>query len=149
MAHEIFSAKLYELDKKFSALHSKIQMSERSRIKTLEEDIRLLEKECKTEKLTIRNNLRYSRAKTAELLLAAYDEMEEILADTKKEIRAALTAGEERETSAENLTLLAEYMLDFAIQAADDALLISMKAIQAQRELGGSGGGESEMPEQR
>lgn len=134
MAHEIFSAKLYELDQKFSALHGRIQMSEMSESKTLEEDIRFLEKECETEKLSIRNNMRGSRAKTAELLLHAYDEIEEVLVDTKKEISRTLIAGEEGEMSAENLTLLAEYMLDFAIQAADGALLISMKAIQAQKE---------------
>lgn len=133
MAHEIFSAKLYELDKKFSSLHSRIQVSERSEFAILEEDIRLLEKECETEKLTIRNNMRYSRAKTAEILLLAYNRIDEILKDTKKEIGETMFVGEEGEISAENLTLLAEYMLDFAIQAANDALLISMKAIQAQK----------------
>lgn len=44
-----------------------------------------------------------------------------------------LFVGENGDISTENLTLLAEYMLDFAIQAANDALLISMKAIQAQK----------------
>lgn len=134
MAHEIFSAKLGELDEKFSALHRRIQKSEELRIETLEEDIRLLEKECEAERLTIRSYMRDSRARTAELLLEAYDEIEEVLRDTKEEIGGILTAGEEGEMSAENLTLLAEYMLDFALQAANGALLISLKAIQAQRE---------------
>lgn len=134
MAYEIFSAKLGELDEKFSALHCRIQKSEGSKIETLKEDIRSLEKECETERLTICSHMRNSRARTAELLLKTYDEIEGVLTDTKKEIGGVLTAGEEGETSAENLTLLAEYMLDFAVQAANGALLMSLKAIQAQRE---------------
>lgn len=134
MTHETFAAKLYELDERISALHSRIQVSENSDPKALEEDIQSLEKECETEKQTIRANMRDSRARPAELLLRAYDEIEAIRADTKKEIIRTLVAGEEGEISAENLAYLAEYMLDFAVLAANDALLVSMKAIQAQKE---------------
>ena len=34
----------------------------------------------------------------------------------------------------EEMALLAEYSLDFAVQAANDALLVSMEAIQMQME---------------
>lgn len=134
MTHETFAAKLYELDERISALHSRIQVSEKAGAEALEEDIRSLEKECEAEKQTIRANMRDSRARPAELLLRAYDEIEAIRADTKKEIIRTLVAGEEGEISAENLAYLAEYMLDFAVLAANDALLVSMKAIQAQKE---------------
>ena len=134
MTHETFAAKLYELDERFSALHSRIHVSEKSGPEALKEDIRSLERECETEKRTIRANMRDSRARPAELLLHAYDEIETIRADTKREIIRTLVAGEEGEISAENLAYLAEYMLDFAVLAANDALLVSMKAIQAQKE---------------
>ena len=134
MTHEVFAAKLYELDERFSVLHSRIQVSEKSAPEALEEDIQSLEKECETEKQTIRANMRDSRARPAELLLRAYDEIEEIRVNTKREIIRTLVAGEEGEISAENLAYLAEYMLDFAVLAANDALLVSMKAIQAQKE---------------
>lgn len=134
MTHETFAAKLNELDERFSALHNRIQVSEKSVPEALEEDIRSLEKECEIEKQTIRANMRDSRARPAELLLHAYDEIEAIRADTKREIIRTLVAGEEGEISAENLAYLAEYMLDFAVLAANDALLVSMKAIQAQKE---------------
>lgn len=134
MTHDTFAAKLDELDERFSALHSRIQVSEKSGPEILEEDIQSLEKECDTEKQAIRANMRDSRARPAELLLRAYDEIEEIRANTKREIIRTLVAGEEGEISAENLAYLAEYMLDFAVLAANDALLVSMKAIQAQKE---------------
>lgn len=128
MAHEILSAKLYELDKKFAQLHNRIQLSETENKEEIEADIKLLSKECKECRLELYNNMKFSRASNLKPILAAYDKVEKIITELKEQFRDTISG---KGTSEEKF-LLAEYMLDFAVQAANEALLVSMKAICAQ-----------------
>ena len=80
-----------------------------------------MEKECAEEELTLRKNLLFSKTPCVSLTAKAYEEIELIIQRAKKE-----------DFSAEEKILLAEYALDFAMQAADRALLSSLKAIDAQ-----------------
>lgn len=73
-----------------------------------------MEKECAEEELTFRKNLQFSKAPCVSLTAKAYEEIELIIQRAKKE------------------DFSAEYALDFAMQAADRALLSSLKAIDAQ-----------------
>ena len=58
--------------------------------------------------------------------------MEQIVRNTEKRLRTMADDSLNTEAIAEEKILLAEYALDFAHQAADKALLLSMDAIDAQ-----------------
>ena len=93
----------------------------------------------------LRNNLRFSRTPSVAVLYQAYIEVEEVLDRLRKQMEQereenkAAQSGELKEASVrpeidpvEEKLLLAEYAIDFAMQAADRALLISMEAVQAE-----------------
>ena len=61
-----------------------------------------------------------------------YRQMEQIVRNTEKRLRTMADDSLNTEAIAEEKILLAEYALDFAHQAADKALLLSMDAIDAQ-----------------
>ncbi|HIU47656.1 MAG TPA: hypothetical protein IAC59_10440 [Candidatus Fimadaptatus faecigallinarum] len=58
--------------------------------------------------------------------------MEQIIQKSKAQLQALAAESPDAESVVEEKILLAEYALDFAHQAADRALLLSMDAINAQ-----------------
>ncbi len=120
--HEILSVKLGELDDTLSRLHSRIQLSEKSDQSSLDSEIRKAETECRKSKEALFERLHYSKSKAVEKLSLAYDAVESSLNKLKKE--------EVEETPDEKI-LIAEYSLDFALLAAQNALLRSLEAINA------------------
>lgn len=134
MAHEILSIKLYELDKKFARLQSRIQLSETERPEQIKEDLKTMKREYRENKQILHNKMNFSRSQKVKSIACAYDRVEAIIEDMQGEIRNALSENWEDEKSVEELILLAEYTLDFAMQAAEAALLISTEAILAQKE---------------
>lgn len=135
MAHEILSIKLYELDEKIRRMHSRIHLSETAQHSQLAEEISSLQKECRESELMLRRALEFSRAGAVSRLSAAYTEVERIIQKVKDEINEQIQEKEGETPSVEEKILLAEYALDFAMQAANHALLISMEAIDAQMRL--------------
>lgn len=133
MGHEILSVKLYELDKKFARLHSRIQLSETADLEQIEEELKAIQKECRENKLALYNKMKFSRSKKVKQLSEAYDKMEEIIEESRAQICGPLSDEEKENLSAEEQILLAEYSLDFAIMAADDALQMSLEAIHSQK----------------
>lgn len=133
MAHEILSVKLYELDQRVNQLHSRIQSSEPASWEEREEKIRVFQKECIENKMALHEKLRFSKSEKVRQISEAYDQIETIIEETQRKISASLSEETQKEMCAEELILLAEYSLDFAMQAADDALLVSMRAIQKQK----------------
>ena len=131
MAHEILSVKLCELEDQFSRLNSRIYLSEMADHPRLQREIRELDRECEETDLTLRKKLQRSRAGIVSVLSDSYGEIGEIMERTKAALRDR-TTGESSDMAAEDKILLAEYALDFAMQAANQALLLSMKAIDAQ-----------------
>lgn len=131
MAHEILSVKLCELDEKIGRLHSRVYFSESAKHNQLKGEIEELKKEYAEAELILRNRLQFSRASVITALSKAYGEIEQIIQKMKEEYQVQVSDGNE-EFSAEEKALLAEYALDFAMQAADRALLLSMEAIDAQ-----------------
>ena len=133
MAHEILSVKLCELEEQLSRLSGRIHLSETAGRGQLRQEIRALSKECAETEWTLREKLRLSRAEVVAPLARTYGEVEQLLQKTKAELET-LTAGRGGgEAAAEEKILLAEYALDFAVAAANRALLLSMEAIDAQR----------------
>ena len=113
----MFAAKMIELDEKLRHLHERIDDGEH-------EDITALM--CELNALTEEYNLEQD---AIQALISIYNDVQERMHNAAESDPEA-TWNE----NAENTALLAEYALDFAILAADRALLLSLKAIQEQKE---------------
>lgn len=132
MPHEILAVKLCELEEQLARLSSRIHLSETSDRPQLQGEIRALRRECAETELALQTKLRRSRAELVSVLADSYGEVQQSV----RRARAALGEEEARradpEAAAEDKILLAEYALDFALQAANHALLLAMEAIDAQ-----------------
>ena len=129
MAHELLSVKLCELDEKFERLHSRIQLSQTSDKSSLQKETQLVRRECEEEELILRRRLKFSKSEMAGKLSEVYEKMEETVQSARREVESG-----QGTLSPEEWLLLAEYSLDFAKQAADRALLMSLEAIGKQAE---------------
>ena len=137
MAHEILSVKMYELDKKLEQIHSRIQLAESMDTERLHQQIQNLRQECQESRITLENRLRHSKTDCVMKLAGVYDqveaavgkvlEAENINLKNKEPIFGNVLPGTEEKI------LTAEYALDFAMQAVNRALLVSLEAIEAQR----------------
>lgn len=132
MTHEILSVKLCQLSDRVGRLRSRIHMSETASHSQLRREIGFLERECAEAEMTLRENLRGSKSNLVSVVAQSYEQMERIIQNTKDQMKAMAADDPDAEAVAEEKILLAEYALDFAQQAADRALLLSMEAIDAQ-----------------
>ncbi len=132
VAHEILSVKLCELDDQLSRLSSRIHLSETAGHEQLRKEISALSKECAETELTLQKKLQLSRAEVVATLANTYEEIEQIIQKAKAGLEAQAVDREDADYRAEEKILLAEYALDFAVQAANRALLLAMEAIDAQ-----------------
>lgn len=132
MAHEILSVKLCELDDQLSRLSSRIHLSETAGHDQLRQEIDALTKECAETELTLQKRLKLSKAEAVATLASTYGEIEQIIQRAKSTLKAQAVCRKDADYEAEEKILLAEYALDFAVQAANRALLLSMEAIDAQ-----------------
>ncbi|HIS80421.1 MAG TPA: hypothetical protein IAB52_03025 [Candidatus Scatomonas merdavium] len=131
MAQEILTAKLNELDRQLRKLHRQIQKSSPANPIRLRKELEQVRKECAENEKTLRGRLRFSRAGVVTGLAVSYNQVEQIIQETIDTIEAP---GVSQETAKEEKILLAEYALDFAMQAAGRALLLSLEAMEAQVE---------------
>lgn len=128
MANEILSVKLSELDDRISHIHGRIHLGESYDPKTLGMEIKRIEQECKEMHQTISDKLHHSRSSAVMKLAHAYDSVEDSITELK-------WCGDKDKTADEKI-LIAEYALDFALLAADSALYKAFEAIKASREDG-------------
>ena len=131
MAHEILSAKLNELDGKIGRLHSRIHISESEDLAQLAQAVCDLRRECKEEMAMLQNQLQYSKAGSADALSAAYQNIEATISTAQRTLQSQTRTDAQ---AAEEKILVAEYALDFALQAADHALLCALDAIQTEKD---------------
>lgn len=147
MAHQILAAKLCELDQKIGRLHSRIRLCETEDPEEIRRELDSLRRECQVERGALRDRMRFSRSPAAARIAGTFDQIAEILERARQEARREaedgppegtlpvekLPEGTLREKMLpEERILLAEYMLDFALQSADEALLASLEAIEGQ-----------------
>ena len=132
MAHEILSVKLCELEDQLSRISSRIHLSETGGHDQLQQEIKMLSKECTETKLTLQKKLRLSRAKIVANVASTYGEIENIIHATQTQIKMQSDCRNDLNKIVEDKILIAEYALDFAALAANRALLLSMEAIDAQ-----------------
>ncbi|MGI5894325.1 MAG: hypothetical protein ACOX6P_06980 [Candidatus Merdivicinus sp.] len=132
MAHEILSVKLCQLDERLEKLHTRIHMSETANHDRLQQEITALEQECTEIDEILKKNLCHSKAPLTSVLSQNYGLIEQTIQKTDVQLHAMDPACQDGEDLVEKKILLAEYALDFAQRAADRALLLSLKAIDAQ-----------------
>lgn len=137
MAHEILSVKMYELDKKLEQSHSRIQLAESMDAERLHQQIQDLRQECLESRITLENRLRHSKTDCVMKLAGVYDQVEAAVGKVLEAENINLKNKEPIFGNAlpgtEEKILTAEYALDFAMQAVNRALLVSLEAIEAQR----------------
>lgn len=132
MAHEILSIKLCELEDQLSRLSSRIHLSETGSHPQLHQEIQALRRECEETELTLQARLQHSRAEVVSVLAESYREVEQSIQKARDMLQEQVVSRGDREAAAEEKILLAEYALDFALQAGNRALLLAMEAIDAQ-----------------
>ena len=133
MAYEILAVKLCELEDRLARLSSRIHLSEIAGHAQLQREIESLSRECTEAELTLCKRLQLSRAEIVSTLADTYMEIEQSIQKAKSELQAQAAGRDDPDVVAEEKILLAEYALDFAMQSADRALLLSMEAIDAQQ----------------
>ena len=134
MTNDIFSVKLYEMDKAIGQIHSRVEQGEKDSPEQLAEDIRVLRNECRENRENLHNKMKYSKAKLVGRISEAYECVDQVIQEVQQQLGISFAEEQISELSAENKILMAEYLLDFAMLAADHALLTSLEAIKAQKE---------------
>lgn len=137
MAHEILSVKLCELENQLSRLSSRIYLSETAGNERLQQEIQTLSKEYVENEMTLRKKLEMSKPELTATLADAYAAIQLIIEKTKSKLQTRADCQNNAVDVAEGKILLAEYALDFAAQAANQALLLSLEAIDAQMQQEG------------
>ena len=140
MTNEILAVKLCELDRRVGRMHGRILNLEHAPQEVLQQEIEALRREYQENEQMLKNNLRFSRAPSVAALCQAYTEVEKVLerfreqmGEESRENKAAQSGGQKETSALEEKLLFAEYAIDFAMQAADRALLISMEATEAEQ----------------
>lgn len=128
MAQSVLSVKLRELDQAVTSIHRRIHLAEAGSADTARREYRQLLRAYTAKKRKTAQLLRRSQADSTRYLLEAYRGMEEIMATLRRNLSQTGSDAEEK-------LLWAEYALDFAAQAANRAVLLSLEAVNAQRSL--------------
>ncbi len=133
MACEVLSVKLDELDNEFEKMRHRIKLSREACHSRIREELVKAHREYAQNELALRSRLCSSRAQTVGRISKVYASVEQVIQDAKAEICGQSATMEwSKALSVEEKALFAEYALDFAMQAANRALLISLEAIDAE-----------------
>ena len=132
MAQEILTLKLQELDDQFSRLSSRIHASQTSGHEQLQTQLTQLSQECSKAATVMQKNVQRSRAQIAAVLANAYQDVEHTIQRADSTLQSHMRNQNSSDATSEEKILLAEYSLDFALLAANRALLLSLQAMDAQ-----------------
>lgn len=131
----ITPVKLKELEDKVDQFHHYMAWYKNADQNELKEQLDSLNRVILKEDQQLRQKLYYSKSEVAFRIGMAYEEVENIIRDLKKDLKRMSKASSLDEFEAEKAALLAEYMMDFAMQTSDYALFSVMKANDAQLRL--------------
>lgn len=132
MAHEILTLKLRELEDQFSQLSNRIYSSQTAGHEQIQQDIAALSQEWIQASADLRQSLQQTRAQIASVLANTYAEVEQAIQRADRTLQGHAHTPDNSDASSEEKILVAEYSLDFALLAANRALLLSLQAIDAQ-----------------
>ncbi len=135
MNEVINPAKLKELEDKIDQFHDYMLWYKNADQEELTNQMDSLNDAILEENQQLKQKLHYSKSKVVFRIGVAYEEIENIIEALKKDLKQMSEASSLDEFDAEEEALLAEYMLDFAMQTSDYALLSVLKASDAQMRL--------------
>ena len=127
--------KLKELEDKVDQFYHYMVCYKNADQNELKEQLDSLNRVILEEDQQLKQKLHYSKSEVAFRIGMAYEEVENIIRALKKDLKRMSEASSLDEFDAEKAALLAEYMMDFAMQTSDYALLSVMKANDAQLRL--------------
>lgn len=130
MANEILSVKLEELNQKLDRLRSRIQTAACADRDWLHGESEMLRQEFTEEERMLRDRLEHSKSGVVAELSGAYHRIQQEIRQTEE---ACTQAGNREDPAfpAEEKLLVAEYALDFAVQAVNRGLLTALEAMDA------------------
>lgn len=134
METEILSVKLRELDETVGQLHSRIERSQAVSRSKRQAELEAVRQDCAEAEQTLRSRMRFSRSGFVRELTEACDELERAAKHAYGRVCTTRSEAEGEHPNAEESILLAEYALDFAMQAANRALALSLEAMNRQPE---------------
>lgn len=134
MADEILSVKLRELDNTMDRLRSRIRLSQTADSGQRQAELEAVRREYAQRDEALRRQMQFSRSGFVRSLTDAWDELEDTAKRACGRFSAAQSPAEEAHPTPEESIVLAEYALDFAMQAANRALALSLEAMNRQPE---------------
>lgn len=135
MGNEILTVKMNELEQKINELYSRIRRCEDAGRGEIRAVLEAQRRECAETERNLQNRMRFSKSEMVQALSGVYDRVEELLGGLRKSVYGSsgvLAGGGSPEQYAEEKILVAEYALDFAMQACEQALLEALEAMDAE-----------------
>lgn len=134
MENEILSVKLRELEDAMGRLRSRIERSQTASRSERQAELEAVRRDCAEAEQMLRNRMQFSRSRFVRELTEACDELERAAKHAYGRVYTTRSEAEGEHPNAEESILLAEYALDFAMQAANRALALSLEAMNRQPE---------------
>lgn len=133
---DIFAVKLYEMEKQYGRLQSRLRICGRENREKLQAELEHAKEEYVENSLLLKQSIQGSRSPAvAELAQVQWEYMHKVedLLKEKAEQFFHCEATSKEEDQAEAASLYAEYAMDFATQAMQYALIVALTAMDLQR----------------
>lgn len=138
MSNGILTIKLYELEKSYGLMQSRLRLCQEAEPDKLRRELQELKDEYKEKNYLLQQNAENSRSPAVAALskrqVEFFKNAENIMKNDIPKYLHSETS-DDAETGAEAYALYAEYAIDFAVQSMRYALIAAMNAIDAQNEL--------------
>lgn len=130
MEQDMLAGKLAEVDAQLTDVHTRLRSAAQMEGPALDAAIAQTREETEQCAHALAEHLRHSRAHQVGEIADAFEEIRNIIRRIQTEVRRDDESGEEMQL------LLAEYAMDFAMQAARHALLVALEAIRDEQKKG-------------
>lgn len=133
---DIFAVKLYEMEKQYGRLQSRLRICGRENREKLQAELEHAKEEYEENSLLLKQSIQGSRSPAvAELAQVQWEYMHKVEVLLKEKLGQFFhcEASSQAEDQAEAASLYAEYAMDFATQAMQYALIVALTAMDLQR----------------
>ena len=125
----IFAFKLHEMEKAYGHLQSRLRICQRKDHHRIKAEIEKIRDESQESAMTLQRMIDNSPSRLSVGLARA---QKEYLLSADRGLEELLSSSVPADEKAEAVSLFAEYAIDFAVLAMDQALLAALNAIDAQ-----------------
>ena len=134
----IFAIKLYELEKQYSQMQSKLRIAQTASHEKIRQELAQMKDICEEEELQLQRSMECCHSPA----IAALSGIQKEYAEKAKQLLAENLpyymqneSNDAEESRAEAVSLYAEYAIDFATQSIHQALLAALSAMDLQMTL--------------